>query len=105
MKLIWANRANSEWKKIATYIHDEFGHKAAEIFLRDTQKWERYLLKSPECGFLEQLLKDKTIPYRSILLSKHNKLIYYIKEDEIRIVDIWDMRRNPEILAKRIRTQ
>lgn len=105
MKLIWSKRANTEWKKVATYIHSEFGKKASLTYLQKTKMTERKLLKYPELGSPELLLSDKKLFYRSIIISKHSKLIYYIKNDEVRISDIWDMRRNPSILANRIKTK
>lgn len=105
MKLIWSKRANAEWKKVAAYIFSEFGEKATIAYLHKTKSTERKLLKYPEIGSPELLLSDKRLPYRSITISKHSKLIYYIKNEEIRISDIWDMRRNPTILANRIKTK
>lgn len=105
MRIRWSQRALKEWKRIAEYIEYEFGLQVAEGFESQTVQKEELLLKNPELGHPEQLLIDKKIQYRSLIFTRHNKMIYYIKADEIRISDIWDMRRNPEILAKRITTK
>jgi len=104
MRLVWSKRAIKEWKKVAKYIYSEFGKKSLTNFLNTTKSAERKLIKYPEIGSPELLLSDKIIPYRSFIVSKHSKLIYYIKNDEIRISDVWDMRRNPSVLANRIKT-
>ena len=101
----WSKRALQEWMRIAEYLEYEFGQKVAEGFESQTAEKERLLLKNPELGSPELLLADKKILYRSLIFTRHNKLIYYIKDNCIQISDIWDMRRNPEILANRIRTQ
>lgn len=105
MKLIWSVRANKEWKSVAFYIYDEFGKKAAERYLEQTKYWEKKLILFPECGSPEPLLADKQILYRSLIISKHSKIIYYVKNDVILIADVWDMRRNPQVLANRIVTK
>jgi len=42
------------------------------------------------------------IQYRSILVSDINRIVYYVDKDYIIFVDFWDMRRDPDFLAKRI---
>lgn len=105
MNIVWSARANKEWKSVALYIYTEFGKKAAANYLEQTKYWERKLMSFPECGAPEPLLADKKIMYRSLIISKHSKMIYYIKDDIVRISDIWDMRRNPQVLVKRIHTK
>lgn len=105
MEIRWSKRALDEWKHIAEYLDYEFGRHVAEGFESQTAYKEELLLKNPELGSPETLLADKRILYRSLIFTRHNKLIYYIKDNCIQISDIWDMRRNPEILANRIRTK
>lgn len=105
MKVVWSIRANKEWKSVALYIYYEFGKKAVENYLEKTKYWERKLMLFPECGGPEPLLSDKQIKYRSLIISKHSKIIYYIKKEVVYISDVWDMRRNPQVLANRIRTK
>lgn len=105
MNVVWSVRANKEWKSVAQYIYDEFGKKDVENYLAQTKYWERKLMLFPECGAPEPLLSGKQIMYRSLIISKHNKIIYYIKKDIVYISDVWDMRRNPNVLANRISTK
>ena len=105
MRIVWSSRAKKELRRIASYLAEEFGNSSIEKLILSTQQWSARLTSQPLIGRPEPLLADKTIEYHSLIFTKHNKLIYYLKGDEVRIADIWDMRRNPEILAKRIRTK
>ena len=95
----WTPRALREWEKTATYIYREFGAKAVNNFEQDTDKWEKRIASHPEIAHLEPMLHGKKHPYRGLIFSKHNKMIYYIQNDIIWIVAIWDMRREPRTLA------
>lgn len=53
------------------------------------------LPKQPFAGQIEQLLEDSPIQFRSILVSEINRIVYRVTENEIIVVDFWDMRRDP----------
>lgn len=103
MEIVWTRPALREWEKVAKYIAEEFGQKAVNNFVNDTQKKEKQLLRFPEVGAIEPLLRDLPVVYHSSSISKYNKIIYIVDDSRITIVDVWDMRRNPEVLAKRIK--
>lgn len=102
MDIQWTRPALNEWKKIARYINNEFGSKAVQNFVKDTQAREKALMRFPESGVIEPLLRGLSKQYHSATISKHNKIIYIIT-DKIIIVDVWDMRRNPSVLANRFK--
>lgn len=105
MEIVWSARAKRELKHIVEYIDYMFGRTYSNDFYDSLEHWTKQLEKYPEIGFPEPLLKGKAIFYRSVIISKHNKLIYYVSKDTIRIADVWDMRRCPETLQKRITTK
>lgn len=105
MRIIWSSRAKKELADLAQYLAEEFGNSSVERLIHDVQICSKRLSEYPEIGRPEPLLQDKSIAYRSLIFTHHNKLIYYLKGEDVRIADIWDMRRNPEVLAKRIRTK
>ena len=51
----------------------------------------------------EPLLEDEAITYRSYVLNRLNKIIYYIENDHVEIADFWDVRRDPGALVDRIK--
>lgn len=105
MRLIWTKRAQKERFKVAAYISVNFGKKATDDFVADLSRKRRWIKDSPTIGRLEPLLADRVILYRYLHVGKHNKLIYCVKGNTVYIVDLWDMRREPSLLAARIRSK
>ena len=102
MEIIWAEEAFSAWKDIIDYIVQEFGIQAAEKFYEKTEVCQDSLSFSPLIGKVEPLLKNRSRSYRSLVINKHSKLIYYIENEAINIVDFWDTRREPTQQAQRL---
>lgn len=98
----WSPRALHEWENTVRYIFREFGRKAAEEFEQNIIKWEERIAVNPKLAHQELLLKDRNKIYRSLIVSKHSKLIFYVENEVVYIVDLWDMRRNPARLYNRI---
>ena len=57
----------------------------------------------PELGTIDSLLAYRKQQYRSIIVRRLNKIVYYIKDDTIRIAAFWDTRREPKKQAKQVR--
>ena len=95
MEIIWADEAFSAWKDTIDYIIQEFGVRAAEKFYKKTEECQDCLTTSPLIGKIEPLLKNRSRSYRSLVINKHSKLVYYIENETINIVDFWDTRREP----------
>lgn len=57
----------------------------------------------PELGAIDSLLAYRKQQYRSIIVRRLNKIVYYIKDDTIRIAAFWDTRREPKKQAKQVR--
>lgn len=53
-------------------------------------------------GRIEPLLDEASVAYRSITVNKLNKIIYYVNDDTIEIVDFWDTRMDPLQLSNRV---
>ena len=83
----------------------EFGEHTANNFVSKVASINRDLSRFPEIGYLEPLLKERKRLYRSRHILNRFKVIYYYSEssDTIHVVDIWDMRREPAKLEKRIK--
>lgn len=105
MQIEWSAQAKRELSNIAEYLSDTFGRSSVEKLIESTSRCMKTLSQHPLLGHPEPLLSEKKIEYRSLIFTNHNKIIYYVKEETVRIADIWDMRRNPEILKNRIRTK
>ena len=103
MKIQWAAEARSRWRETALYIYQEWGSVSLRKFKNSTEDWQDKLESFPEIGSIEPLLIGKQHPYRSVLISTYNKIIYYIDNDTIYIVDFWDTRREPNSQANKLK--
>lgn len=103
MRIEWSSQALREWENTTRYIYNEFGRKAAEEFEKNIARWENRIAVNPELAHQEPLLKDRSRLYRGLVVSKHSKLIFYVEAEVIYIADLWDMRREPSRLYKRIK--
>ena len=103
LKEKWSLRAKKEYLATLQYIYEEFGKKAAIKYAKDLEQWRKWIQENPEISPLEPLLLNKGHEYRSRVVSKHSKLVYYATTDTVNFVAVWDMRRNPDSLQKRLR--
>lgn len=101
IKIQWATEAREQWRKTALYIQQEWGISALRKFKENTEEIQNQLLEFPSLGKIEPLLADRSRLYRSIVLTRQNKVIYYIQDDTIYIADFWDTRREPKKQAKK----
>ena len=101
----WSRRANQERIAVLAYGAEEFGTQAAQRLNARIEDYTRTLSNTPLLGAVEPLLQERCLPYSSLVVHKHYKLIYRIAGQVIYIVDLWDTRREPELLARRIRSK
>lgn len=104
MNYQWRKSAERQLKKDVEYCIRMFGTKVALQFVNSIDRQVLLLAANPHIGIVEPLLTQRRHEYRSLVVHEHYKLVYYIKEDTLYIVDLWDTRREPKGLAHRIRT-
>ena len=102
MRVIWLPQAKSQLRQTASYILKEFGQKVRSEFMQDVQHANMLLSENPNLGSPEPLLADRSIMYRSYVVNRLNKIVYFIKEDHIEVADFWDVRREPKKLSERV---
>ena len=78
---------------------DMFGAKVAVKFYQMVEKEIDKLQTFPQLGAVEPLLEGRKHIYRSLVIHKHFKIVYYIDSnhefDNLYIVALWDTRREP----------
>ena len=103
--VVWSNPAHEE--KDRFYLNGvlQFGTTVANDTAQKIKEIEINLSRWPESGAPEPLLRGSFPIYRSKHINKRYKLIYWYDEAEDRVVieDIWDTRRAPKNLVKRIK--
>lgn len=97
MKVIWLNRAETSMRRTEEYILQEFGEIARKHFMQEVENVSYLLEKMPELGHFEPLLANYEQGYRCIVINRLNKLIYYIRDNQILIAAFLDCRQEPKI--------
>ena len=101
----WQKRAEKELYRLLVKGFIEFGEHTANNFVSKVASINRDLSRFPEIGYPEPLLKDRKKLYRARHIISRFKIIYHydIVNDIVHVADIWDTRRDPLKLAKRIK--
>lgn len=102
VQVIWQEDALRELQEALRYGKENFGQQVVERFYEQIGKWEVLLAANPYMGSLEPLLAARPTPYRSLVVHKHYKLIYWVdeKKETLYVADLWDTRREPQCLAE-----
>ena len=103
MIIRWSYKAQKQQDAVADYIFKEFGDLALRKFYQKIDTIEEKLEEFPEMGKLEPLLVHRKKVYRSIVLTKKNKLVYTIDKDCICVYALWDTRREPNAQARKLK--
>ena len=103
MRVTWSEEAREAVRETSDYIWSEFGAKAKRKFLQEIGRIGSLLQKNPNLGQFEYYLKDCPEHYRSIVVNRLNKIVYYIHDNCVDIVAFWDTRREPKEQAKEVK--
>lgn len=99
-QVIWSQKALRDLSKVVRYGEKEFGRKTAIDFYSKIKENDFRLLTNPELGMIEPSLTDCRIEYRSLVVHKNYKLIYYITKSTVRVAALWDCRQIPNRLSQ-----
>lgn len=103
MKVKWMPQAVGALYRIAEYISVRYGQARCDSFLNEAYDAGRMLEQNPEMGKAEPLLCGRKTLYRSFVVNDINKIVYRIMDEQIEIVDFWDVRREPKVLSKQVK--
>ena len=99
MRVIWNTETTRQLDYLLNYLEQEFGQRTMQNFYKRLLSYEPLLATNPGMGRREPLLEKHPKGFRSIVVHKYCKLIYYVEEDGIHIADLWDTRREPRAQA------
>jgi len=91
MQVFVSKRAEQNYQSIKKYIIKDFGENVAAIFELRTIDFLDLLSNFPLIGSLE--IPDKNI--RAFQLTKQTRVFYRIKNENIIILNFFDVRQNP----------
>ena len=95
MIIIWHELALDELASIGEKVLELFGEKVADKVVEDIFSRVNSLAANPFLGTKD----ERYVPFY-VLHSWHNRIFYLVIENEIRIVAIWDNRRDEKKLPK-----
>lgn len=104
IQIKWNRKALKQFDGAIDYGYKNFGKLVTQKFYERVMSYESLLAHNPEMGIVEIYLSHRNIAYRSLVVHKYFKLVYYIKpnKDELHIAAFWDTRREPQQLIKSI---
>jgi len=101
LKIIWSEFAETQLDEIYEYYEKKASPRVAKKLVKGIIDEPKKLIKTPQIGQEEELLKHKETEYR-YLVFKNYKLIYSvdIQNGFIKIADVFDTRQNPPKLKR-----
>ncbi|MCL2651532.1 MAG: type II toxin-antitoxin system RelE/ParE family toxin [Candidatus Azobacteroides sp.] len=98
MKVLWTAFAQTQLEDIYDYIQTQNPCAAAEIY-NDILDEAAMLAHFPRIATIEPYLSEFPEEYRSLMVRRNYKVVYYIdRETTVYIVAVFDCRQNPEKL-------
>jgi len=90
-KVVYKKRFQQKFLRLLNYLNTEWGIKVTDDFIA-TFEWRiTTLVSNPNIGKLSNVLE-----VRSILITKHNRLYYRLRNNNIEILNCYDTRINPK---------
>lgn len=93
--MTWNKKALTQLDAVMKYGIREFGERTAQRLYARIMSYEPLLAANPRLGVEEPLLAGRKRQYRSLVVHKLFKLVYYVKDDTLYIAALWDTRREP----------
>ena len=100
MRILWSKRAVDALRQVEEYVLSAFGEKVRDEFMNEIENAVLALAAIPTIGKIDPLFAHRKQEYRSIIVRKLNKIVYFIKDDTIHIAAFWDTRREPKSQAR-----
>lgn len=100
----WTMKAQAEKRQLYLDGRLIFGARIAKKTAQKIERIQKSLERFPSMGHREPLLEELSPIYRTCIINKRFKIIYWYSEadDIVVIEDIWDTHRAPQNLRKRI---
>ena len=103
MTIRWHKRASAALHLVEEYVLKRFGEKARQDFMAEIEQAVLALSDMPTLGKLDPLFAHRHKTYRSIIVRRLNKVVYYVEDDVIHIAAFWDTRREPKAQAREVK--
>ena len=91
-EIILKKRFSNKLVKVLSYLEQEWSHRAAVNFLKKVDYRIKQLSGQPFTGASSEKIKD----VRGVLITRHNKLYYKVKNGKVIVLNMYDTRMNPK---------
>lgn len=93
MRIEWSEQSRRDLRGILSYVGMKFGRRKAGKVLSDIRERAELLKAFPNIGrkFVDD--PELGITYR-VLIDKMNRIVYFVDEDRIVIVTVWQNRQD-----------
>lgn len=103
MRILWLELAEEDLDSIYQFYAKDKSTKAAYKIYNEILDAAESLADFPQMASIELDLSEVGEEYRSLIVRKYFKLIYFIEEESIFIAAVWDCRQNPQTNIKKIK--
>lgn len=100
MTIHWHKRAAAQLHQVEEYVQRDFGERIRQEFMDEVEQAVLALADMPTMGKTDPLFAHRKQTYRSIIVRRLNKIVYYVKDDILHIAAFWDTRREPKNQAR-----
>ena len=100
MNILWHKRAATQLHQVEEYVLRDFGERVRQEFMNEVEHAVLSLGDMPTMGKIDPLFAHRKQTYRSIIVRRLNKIVYYVTGDNIHIAAFWDTRREPKSQAR-----
>lgn len=96
MRIFFSKNAEKDLEEIQIYLDLNYGAKVRDKFVLKIRHALELLMQHPKLGSKEHETKD----LYGLLIHRHSKMFYRIKNDKITILAFFDTRQNPKTIPK-----
>ena len=82
------------------YVLRDFGERIYQEFMDEVEQTVLALADMHTMGKLDPLFVHRKRAYRSFIIRRLNKIVYFVENDTLYIAAFWDIRREPKKQAK-----
>lgn len=102
MNVIWLPIAYQQVKEAINYTELHFGKIAKRKLQQKLKAGEILLADFPQSGIIESLLSHRPENFRSLVINKIYKIVYFIDVNNVVITTLWHCQQDPEHLQDMI---
>jgi plasmid stabilization system protein ParE len=91
-EIIVKKRFTNKVTKLLIYLEKQWGEAVAQKFLQKLDRQIERIHLHPHTGIQVKNFKQT----HSVLVTKHNRMFYRIKNNTVEIINMYDTRRDPK---------